>query len=171
ITYREAEVEDIPQIARVHVQSWQKSFAGITPQEHLDAMSVENRIEAFRQAFAQDSFYKMLVAETPENGIVGFADFGKSHQLKNLFDAQLYAIYFLPEFQRKGIGGKLFRLCRRELAARGFKSMCLDTLEISPYRNFYEKMGGRVVGESSHLLAGIEFKTVIYGWDNLSEAI
>ncbi len=170
IAYREAKAEDIPQIARVHVESWRKSFAGIAPPEHLEKMSVEDRIEGFRQAFAQHSFYKMLVAETSEYGIVGFADFGESHLLKHSFDAQLYAIYFLHEFQRKGIGGKLFRLCQKEMAARGFKSMCLDTLEISPYRGFYEKMGGRVVGESSHPLAGIEFKTLIYGWDDLSEA-
>lgn len=168
IIYREARAEDIPQIARVHVESWQKSFAGITPQEHLDKMSVENRIGKFEQAFAQNSFYKMFVAETTEKKIVGFADFGESHGDKR-FDAQIYAIYFLPEFQRKGIGGNLFRLCQREMAAHGFKSMCLDTLEISPYRGFYEKMGGRAVGESKHSLAGIEFKTLIYGWEDLSK--
>ena len=168
IIYREARAEDIPQIARVHVESWQKSFKGITPQAHLDKMSVENRIGKFEQAFAQDSFYKMFVAETSQKEIVGFADFGESHGDKR-FDAQIYAIYFLPEFQRKGIGGKLLQLCQKEMAAHGFKSMCLDTLEISPYRKFYEKMGGRVVGESKHSLAGIEFRTLIYGWEDLSK--
>lgn len=167
ITYREAAVEDIPRIARVHVESWQKSFAGIVPQEYLDKMSVENRIGQFEKGFAQKSFYKMLVAETSEKRIVGFADFGES-QISDSFDAQIYAIYFLPEFQRKGIGGNLFRLCQEKMAARGFKSMCLDTLEISPYRKFYEKMGGRVVGESSHKIAGINFKTLIYGWSGLN---
>ena len=168
IIYREARAEDIPQIARVHVESWQKSFTDITPQEHLDKMSVETRIAKFEQAFAQNSFYKMFVAETSEKEIVGFADFGESHGDKR-FDAQIYAIYFLPGFQRKGIGGNLFRLCQKEIAARGFKSMCLNTLEISPYRKFYEKMGGRVVGESRHRLAGIEFKTLIYGWEDLGK--
>lgn len=168
IIYRQARTEDIPQIARVHIESWQKSFAGIIPQEHLDKMSVENRIGKFTQAFAQNSFYQMFVAETSDKKIVGFADFGKSH-LTGLFDGQLYAIYFLPEFQRKGIGGNLFRLCQKEMAACGFRSMCLDTLKISPYRKFYEKMGGRVVGEGQHSLAGIEFKTLIYGWDDLSK--
>ncbi|HSK73056.1 MAG TPA: 3-deoxy-manno-octulosonate cytidylyltransferase [Pyrinomonadaceae bacterium] len=170
ISYREARAEDIPQIARVHVESWQKSFAGITPQEHLDKMSVENRIGQFEKAFSQNSFYKMFVAETVENKIVGFADFGES-RIADSFDAQIYAIYFLPEFQRKGIGGNLFRLCQKEMSARGFKSMCLDTLEISPYRSFYEKMGGQIVGENRHYLAGIEYKTVIYGWSDLNEKI
>ena len=168
IIYREAKKEDIPQIARVHVESWKRSFKGIVPQEHLDQISVEKRIEAFRQAFGQDSFYKMFVAETAGREIIGFADFGKSQKDPN-YDAQIYAIYFLPEFQRKGIGGSLFRHCQKEMRSHGFKSMCLDTLEISPYRAFYEKMGGRVIGESSHPLAGVPFKTLIYGWEDFSE--
>ncbi|MDQ3087497.1 MAG: GNAT family N-acetyltransferase [Acidobacteriota bacterium] len=112
----------------------------------------------------------MFVAESPEKGIVGFADFGASSG-ENSFDADLYAIYFLPEFQRKGIGGKLFRLCQKEMSAHGFKSMSLDALAVSPYRAFYEKMGGRIVGEDKHDLGGVEFKTVIYGWDDLKEKI
>jgi 3-deoxy-manno-octulosonate cytidylyltransferase (CMP-KDO synthetase) len=168
IIYRQANREDIPQIARVHVDSWRKSFAGITPQEHLDKLSVENRIAKFEQAFDQSSFYKMFVAETAEHQIVGFADFGAS-QLDKSFDAQLFAIYFLPEFQGKGIAADLFRLCQREMKAHGFESMCLDTLEISPYRKFYEKMGGEIVGESRHALGAVEFKTLIYGWRSLRE--
>ncbi|MCA1609216.1 MAG: GNAT family N-acetyltransferase, partial [Acidobacteria bacterium] len=166
VDYREATVGDIPRIAEVHVESWQRSFKNVTPQEHLDAMSVENRIERFEKAFSHEASYRIFVAEESEKGIVGFADFGRSIVDKS-FDAQLYAIYFLPEFQRSGFGGNLFRLCQREMVANGFGSMCLDTLEISPYRSFYKKMGGRVVGESSHSLAGREFKTLIYGWNNL----
>ena len=166
IIYREATAEDIPQIAKVHVESWQKSFAGIAPQDYLDKMSVENRIEQFKKAFSQTSFYKMFVAEAPGKGIVGFADFGKAKE-GNGFEANLYAIYFLREFQRKGIGGNLFRLCQREMLANGLNSMYLDALEKSPYRIFYEKMRGRVVGTGTHKLGDVEFKTVIYGWDDL----
>jgi 3-deoxy-manno-octulosonate cytidylyltransferase (CMP-KDO synthetase) len=168
INYREATIEDIPQIAVVHVRSWQKSFAGIAPQEYLDKMSVENRIEKFEKAFSQNSFYKMFVAETSAKGIVGFADFGKAPG-ENSSEADLYAIYFLQEFQRKGIGGNLFRRCQKEMSANGFNSMSLDALEKSPYRKFYEKMGGRVVGAGKHKLGEIEFKTVIYRWDDLQK--
>ncbi|HEY0428445.1 MAG TPA: 3-deoxy-manno-octulosonate cytidylyltransferase [Pyrinomonadaceae bacterium] len=168
ITFREAKFEDIPQIARVHVESWQKSFAGIAPQEYLNQMSVENRIGQFEKAFSQSSFYKMFVAETLADGIVGFADFGSTRN-ENSSEADLYAIYFLPEFQRKGIGGELFRLCQKEMLSRGFTSMSLDALAISPYRKFYEKMGGRIIGEGSHKLSGVEYKTVIYGWRDLRE--
>ncbi len=169
ITFREAKFEDIPQVARVHVESWQKSFKGIVPQEFLDDMSAEKRARAFEEGFAKNSFYKMFVAETSENKIVGFADFGKRSD--GTFDAELYAIYFLPEFQGRGIGANLFRFCQNEMTANGFDSMSLETLEKSPYRNFYEKLGGCVVGEETRSFAGVPHKTLIYGWKNLGEKI
>ena len=143
-------------------------LVGIVPQDFLNKMSVEKRIEAFRQRFTENGFYKMLVADDKEKGIVGFADFG-GPWIANGFDAELYAIYFLPDFQRQGIGGNLFRLCQREMVKNGIESMCLDTLEVSPYREFYEKLGGQAVGAGRHDLGGVEFKTVIYGWRRLDE--
>ncbi|HXG82407.1 MAG TPA: 3-deoxy-manno-octulosonate cytidylyltransferase [Pyrinomonadaceae bacterium] len=164
VIYRKAKIEDVPQIAAVHVESWQKSFAGIVPQVFLDKMSVEKRENAFRQMFSEET-YKMFVAETSAGKIVGFADFGKSRDENLKYAAELYAIYLLPEFQRKDIGGNLFRLCQKEMANDNLNSMFLIALEVSPYKSFYEKMGGRVVGKGAHDLAGVEFETVIYGWE------
>jgi 3-deoxy-manno-octulosonate cytidylyltransferase (CMP-KDO synthetase) len=168
IIFREAAIEDIPRIAKVHLESWQKSFAGIAPPEFLDQMSVETRIVKFEQAFKQTGLYKIFVAESPETGIVGFADFGESPG-KDRFEADLYAIYFLPEFQRRGIGAKLFRMCQNEMVGYGFNTMSLETLALSPYRKFYEKMGGQIIGEGTHSLGGVEFKTVFYAWEGLSK--
>ena len=122
-TFREATVADALAVAKVHVQSWRESFAGIVPQTFLEQMSVENRAKAFEKGFTVD-FYKMFVAETQENGIVGFADFGKIRDNQSKFEAELYAIYLLRDVQRKGIGGKLFDLeigrasCRERVSPR-----------------------------------------------------
>lgn len=168
IIYRKAKIEDVPQIAAVHVESWRKSFAGIVPQIFLDKMSIEKRENAFRRMFS-DETYKIFVAENAAGKIVGFADFGKSRDKNLQHEAELYAIYLLPEIQRKGIGANLFRLCQKEMKDEGFGSMFLVALEVSPYKSFYEKTGGRVVGKGTHDLAEVEFETVIYGWENLSE--
>lgn len=169
VIFREATVDDIPQVAKVHVESWRRSFPGVVPQEFLDSMSAEKREEAFRERFS-DAAYKMLVAEDPVNGIVGFADFG-TPRLEGVgnFETQIYAFYFLKEFQGKGLGGALFRRCIKEITDRGFTNVCLDSLAVSPYRKFYDKMGGKVVGGDGHKLAGVHFATVIYGWSNLGE--
>ncbi|HEV8159127.1 MAG TPA: 3-deoxy-manno-octulosonate cytidylyltransferase, partial [Pyrinomonadaceae bacterium] len=62
VVYRKANVEDALAVAKVHVESWHKSFTGIVPQEFLDNLIVEKREQAFRQRFG-DANYKMFVAE------------------------------------------------------------------------------------------------------------
>jgi len=168
IVYRKATAEDAPAVARVHVESWRKSFAAIVPQEFLDNLTMEKREQAFRQGFDEIN-YKMFVAETALDEIVGFADFGKARETDFGFEAELYAIYLLPEFQGKGIGENLFKLCQKEMTADGFDSMYLIALAVSPYKSFYEKMGGELVGKGNHFLALVEYETVIYGWKNLRE--
>lgn len=169
ITFREATVADALAVAKVHVGSWRESFAGIVPQSFLDKMSVENRAKAFENGFAFDS-YKMFVAETQENGIVGFADFGKTRDNQSKFEAELYAIYLLRDFQRKGIGGKLFDLGVKYLVANNMNSLSLTALEASPYKRFYEKMGGRLIERKTTNIEKKRYITVVYGWNKLVES-
>ena len=168
IIYRKATARDIPQIAEVHVESWQKSFQGVVPQEFTDGLSVEKRENAFREVFFNED-YQMFVAETAEGKIVGFADFGRASHEEFGFDAELFAIYLLPEFQRKGVGGGLFKTGVRDLREKGRKSMCLQALADSPYRAFYEKLGGKIIGKSSHKLGDVDYETVYYGWEDLTK--
>jgi 3-deoxy-manno-octulosonate cytidylyltransferase (CMP-KDO synthetase) len=161
--------EDLRRVAEVHVESWKGSFAGIVPDDFLRAMTVENRFKAYSEREC-GGYYQMLVAEHPVEGIVGFADFG-SPKLPGGFDAQIYSFYFLPEYQRKGLGGRLFRRCLERMARNGHKSLCLDSLEVSPYRAFYDKIGGTVVGRDGHKLGDEDFETVIYGWDDIRKLV
>jgi GNAT superfamily N-acetyltransferase len=120
--------------------AWRESFTGIVPQAFLDGMSVEKRAKAFEKGFASD-FYQMFVAETQENGVVGFADFGKTRDSDSAYKAELYAIYLLRDFQRQGRSAKLFDLGVKYLIKSGMNSMSLLALEASPYKSFYEKDG------------------------------
>lgn len=167
-TYRRATIEDIPQVAKLHVETWQQSFRGIAPQNYLDGLSVEKRQKAFRERFF-DEDYRMFVAETSDSEVVGFVDVGKPSEGVDGFEAELYAIYLLPEFQGKGIGGKLFKVATQDLLDRNYKSMDLQTLVVSPFRNFYKKMGGKIVGKSIYKLGEEDFETVFYGWNDLSK--
>jgi GNAT superfamily N-acetyltransferase len=166
VSIREAIIADCAAVAEVHVRSWQESFAGIVPQTFLDKMSVEKRAKAFEAGFTAP-FYRMYVAETTGRGIVGFADFGAPRENIDAYDGELYAIYLLPEFQRKGIGGRLFKRGVEFLKGRGSSSMYLLALEVSPYRAFYEKMGGQRMGKKQIEIAGVTYDELIYGWESL----
>jgi GNAT superfamily N-acetyltransferase len=166
IVYRAATVADCTAVAKVHVRSWRESFAGIVPQSFLDRMSVEDRSKAFEERFSAND-YKMYAAEVKEQGIVGFADFGAPRDNIDGYEAELYAIYLLPEFQGRGVGAELFRRGVQDLLKQGVGTMYLLALVVSPYKSFYEKMGGRVIGKQQKQLDGEVFDVLIYGWDRL----
>jgi hypothetical protein len=96
ITFRRATIADSLAVGRVHVQSWRESFKGIVPQSFLDQMSVQDRATAFRTRFTDDD-YRMFIAETPKNEVIGFADFGRARETDRPYKAELYAIYLLRE--------------------------------------------------------------------------
>lgn len=166
VSFREATVADCAAVARVHVRSWRESFEGIVPQSFLDGMSVGRRAEAFAKRFPEAS-YRMFVAEAEGRGVVGFADFGEPRGVIDGYEGELYAIYLLPEFQRRGVGRRLFQLGAEFLLGSGRRSMYLLALEVSPYRLFYERLGGRVVGRTRLEIEGVPFDELIYGWESL----
>ena len=166
VSFREASVADCAAVAEVHVRSWRESFAGIVPQAFLDKMSVERRARAFEGRFSDDD-YKMYVAEVAGRGVVGFADFGEAREMIAAYEGELYAIYLLAEFQRKGIGAGLFKRGVEFLVRSGRSSMYLLALADSPYKSFYEKMGGQVVGRKQIEIEGVMYDELVYGWENL----
>jgi ribosomal protein S18 acetylase RimI-like enzyme len=163
VSLREATVADCAAVAEVHVRSWRESFAGIVPQAFLDKMSVERRAKAFEGRFSDDD-YRMYVAEAAGRGVVGFADFGKAREMFAGYEGELYAIYLLPEFQRKGIGAGLFNQGVEFLIRSGRSSMYLLALADSPYKSFYEKMGGQVIGRKQIEIEGVTYDELVYGW-------
>ena len=45
--------------------------------------------------------------------------------------------------------------------------MYLLALEVSPYKPFYERMGGQVVGRKRKEIEGVMFEVEVHGWDRL----
>lgn len=167
VTLREATIADCEEVAHMHVLAWQGSFRGVVPQAFLDRMSAVQRVEAFSQGFTAQ-FYRMYVAEVSDSRIVGFADFGEPRGEIEGYEGELYSIYILPEFQRRGIGQRLVQLGVQFLLANDRSSMYLLTLEASPYRKFYDKLGGRVVRQKQISIDGLAFTELIYVWPDLT---
>lgn len=168
ITYREASEDDVGEVSQVYVETVRRSFATVYPWEYLNSLSVERREKIARERFASPN-YGLVVAESATGRLVGFADFGAPVLNGASRDRQIYSIYMLPEFQRLGIGRRLFLECVSRILGDGAATLCLDTVEASPYRQFYDGLGGSIVGTGSHRFGDTEMPTVIYGWDDLSQ--
>ncbi len=158
-------------IARVHVDTWRASYAGILPDHVLVRMRHDHQQQSWERVLgsaAGETF--TLVAEAASLGIVGFGGAGRRRG-KLDFDGEVFTLYVDPDFQGQGIGRRLLAELFQGLAARGAKSALIWVLAANPSRFFYEAMGGRHVLEREEPLWGTRLNEIGYGWDDLDAAI
>jgi L-amino acid N-acyltransferase YncA len=169
---REARVADVPQIAKVHVDSWRTTYASIVPDEFLARMSYEDYEARWRSWMAHpggdEGFY---VAELQSGQIVGFASGGPRIGGHPRYEGALYAAYLLREYQRKGLGRRLLGAVTRRLVAQGKSSMLAWVLGENLSRHFYEIMGGKLLGSQQLEFGGVRLEEVAYGWDDTNTLI
>ena len=164
---RPAVQADIPSIARVHVQAWRETYAGLIPQEVLDNLSTEERAAMWRGALSEHAT-SLLVYEH-EGEVVGFAAVGPEREKHALYTGELYAIYLLKAFHGQGYGGALFHGAVRSLKGQGRDAMRLWVLEENPTRGFYEHLGGELHERKTLTFVGTPLTEVAYGWAELPD--
>ena len=164
---REAVAADAAGIARVHFDTWQTAFRGIVPDGYLQSASYEKRKSAWEVALCRQDRTKLVgVAEDEARQIVGFAVAGPERTGAAEYSGELEAIYVLQSHQRQGIGRSLIAWAAERLVQAGMSSMLVWTLADSPYRPFYEVLGGKLVRETERNFGGLMLKVVGYGWSD-----
>ena len=167
---RAATAADAGAIARVHRESWRTSYTGILPLE-LIAREAGRRSEAVwrrRLAMADQSTW---IAETPREGIIGFANCGDARAAIDALDAEIYALYVVQSQQRRGVGRELMRACARHFVRHGLFGFYVWVLKANRARLFYEAMGGVEVGAKQERLGLHRYEEVAYGWHDLTSLV
>jgi len=165
---RPAVVHDARAIAEVHVESWKSTYRGIFPEALLNDLSVDKRETSWRDLLAAPEPTATTLVACDAGNVVGFASGGKERTCQLGCDGELYAIYLRQESQRKGLGALLVRQFAHELATRGFGSMAVWVIALNPSRRFYERLGGKVIGQQEIERGGQTFIEVAYGWQSLN---
>jgi len=160
VSIREAREGDAPGIARVHVESWRETYAGILPQEYLDGLSAENREERWREILGGVGGAN-YVAESLEGGIAGFSSGGPERSSESP-GWELYAIYLSQSWQGAGLGRRLFAGALE--AAEAGESVFTWCISANPSRGFYESLGGEVIGVQHVEIGGAKLEETCYGW-------
>ncbi|HZD50343.1 MAG TPA: GNAT family N-acetyltransferase [Silvibacterium sp.] len=164
---RPAVLEDAASIAHVHVASWRTAYAGIVSQAHLNSLDEAQFTERWQSWITSETSAMFCVAEL-DGALCGFASGGPIRKPISFYDGELYAIYLLPEMQRRGIGRALFASVAAALASRELKHMLLWTLRDNPSTGFYERLGGEIVAEDVHEIGGDKLAGVAYGWADIA---
>lgn len=156
---RDARSEDVPALARLHVETFRQTHGGRGP-------TYEVRGSQWSEAFAKDDgSWFCLVIEHPNGDLIGFAK-GMAY-IGGLpeFDGELNKIYLLREYQRRGLGRRLIGHVARRFLSQGIHSMLLFGDARNPSNGFYEALGGqRLYTDADEFHGG-------YGWRDLGSLL
>jgi GNAT superfamily N-acetyltransferase len=117
---READARDLPDLARLHVKTWNATYAPLLMRGPTSAI----RERQWRGAFARhDDGWFCYVVERPDGELVGFAQGNRSKHPE--FGGELHKIYLLRRYQRVGLGRRLLGHVARRFLSQGINSMWL----------------------------------------------
>jgi ribosomal protein S18 acetylase RimI-like enzyme len=115
-------------IADVHVHTWQAAYRGVVPDAYLEALSVDKREAAFREALSNGS-PEIWVADS-QSGVIGWIAFGASRDADATPTVgEIEAIYVSPSHWSSGTGRSLWTIARARLIEREFAYVTLWVLE------------------------------------------
>jgi len=172
-TIREARPADAASIARVHVDIWRTTYRGIVPDEHLDALSYQQRETMWARILAAPGMRTQAVFVTEDEGgrIIGFANGGPERSHDPVYTGELYAIYLLDKCHGQGMGRRLTRSVADWLAGKGMTSMLVWVAARNPARYFYEALGGQHIRTKEEMIGGAIIEEIAYGWTDTSTLI
>ena len=164
---RFAKVRDAGDIARVHVQTWRTTYAGILPDSYLAGLEEEDRAQLWREHLsAHDAVF--LVAEHA-NRLVGFACGGKLRKQIGDYTGEIYAIYVLQDYQGQRVGRELMGAMARELRKNGLFSIAVWVLAQNPAISFYRRLGAELVTRGQIQIGGETFHELAFGWPDSAQ--
>jgi ribosomal protein S18 acetylase RimI-like enzyme len=157
---------DAVALARIHVETWRETYAGILPDAYLQRMSSGLHEHRWRQRLA--STREATLAAEGRGGLVGYVSAEQSRSVRAISEAEITTLYVLRRAQGLGLGRELFTAAARVMAARGASSLVLWVLRDNVNaRGFYERLGGRRDDVGNEYVGGAVVASVLYRWPDL----
>jgi len=165
---RNAAHRDTADIARIHVDMWRVAYAELLETDFLRQLSYRRSRLQWDLMLERHSGV-LLVAESSDDGIVGFAAGGAERSRSFEVDGELTALYVLASHHGRGIGTALVRRMAFQLAENGRSGLVVWVLSDNPARGFYERLGGQPGGEQRLNVGNRSVLESAYVWTDLAE--
>ncbi|PNZ98576.1 GNAT family N-acetyltransferase [Staphylococcus massiliensis CCUG 55927] len=157
---RQATLNDVSNIARIHVETWKDTYCGLIDQSYLDAMSTKDKESLWEQVIPKSHVY---VATDNNDNVVGFINGGINRDNpQQTHIAEVYAFYVLPSSQDKGYGRALLKQLFNCFIEDGYQEVIIYVLSENPTTQFYENMGGIWHHEHSDTIGTTKVKETCY---------
>ena len=168
VLIRDAQAGDASAIARVHVASWQSTYAGMLPEPYLAGMSLRASETRWRMSLPDRAPGSGTLVAVDETGdVVGFCTFGTQRRGIDGFSGEVYALYLLDDAKGQGTGRLLMAASAERMLEGGVRSALVWCLSTNPTRWFYERLGGVRIADRPGRFAGTLILEVAYGWRDL----
>jgi ribosomal protein S18 acetylase RimI-like enzyme len=165
ITIRAARPADAKHIARLDVETWQATYAGILATPFLVGLSEQRRELGWRTVIEREP-RDVRVAADSDGEILGFGSCGRS-RAGAAFAGEVFTLYVAPDWQNQGIGRRLLVALFARLVAQGCGSAIIWVLRDNPGRFFYQRLGGREVQHKMFAVGGKRIEAAGYAWRDL----
>lgn len=172
LSVQSAARDDAGDIARIFVESWRDTYAGLLPAPYLVRMSQERQ----RQLWLREISHRgpqsgVIVATDPAHGVIGFCSYGPARDDALGYEGEIYTLYVDPNHTGRGAGRALVRAAFARLFEQGLVSAVILALKGNPARYFYQAEGGQVVAERPGGVGGIPAREVAFGWPDIMPAV
>ena len=179
MTIRQARLEDAPAMGRLMVPTWLAAH-----RRHIPLAAWERRRDLWtpevsasgwarclreRDASPDQARACYLVAEDDHGTIIGVAAGAISDADPTGRLGEVGSLYVHPEQQGRGIGRRLLGQLAACLADKGVHSLHIGVLTANlEARRFYERLGGRDIGERLFDEDGLPLPERIYAWSAMT---
>ena len=168
IRLRDAGPGDEAALWAVTIATAESTFRGLVPDDVYARMCARSRAENPWPRWLSIPGQVTIVAVTEADQPVGYASAAPPRPDPPGWDSELYSLYVLRDYQRRGIGTRLVREVAARFAREGQRSMVVWSLAQNwASRRFYEAMGAQLI-ETRRIVDGDPFDIAVYGWRSLS---
>jgi ribosomal protein S18 acetylase RimI-like enzyme len=163
INIRRAMPGDADQIAAVHDAAWREAYRGVIPGQELERLIARRGPDWWRRAVLKGS---RLLVLSMHGRLGGYVSYGRNRAPSLEYDGEIFELYLAPEYQGLGLGRRLFRAGREDLAANGLDRVLIWSLADNQRAiDFYRRLGGKEIRRASELFAGLRLGRVAFGFD------
>lgn len=168
---REAVYADAEVIANIHVVSWKHIYTDLVDEEDLSNATSDNRKIFWQTILKMRKKKQWTFVLLDKETVVGFISGGPERTKRFDYDGEIYNIYLLPEYQRKGLGGMLLKAFTEEVKKHGYTSLLVWVLTQNPASRFYERFKAKPVEKEQTTIGEGSYQETAYGWRNINQLL
>lgn len=168
---RKAVYEDAATIANIHVSSWKNTYKDLIDEKDFSNMTYENRKILWQTVLSVQNEERCTFVIYNSEKIVGFISGGPERTKRFNFDAEIYNIYLLQDYQKQGLGARLLKVFAEEMKENGYQSILVWILKQNPSSRFYERYQAKPVGTEQTSIGEGTYQETAYGWKDIDKLL